>query len=115
MPVNVSPLIFLDWREETAVETIQHYGWQRPDDTDPNSTNCLLNAFANTIHVQQMGYHAYAMELAGLVREGYMARAEALRRLAEPPPPALVSWVAERLEVPSPLPTVASRNFQSIS
>jgi hypothetical protein len=109
MPVNVSPLLFLDWHEDTAVETIRHYGWQRPDDTDPNSTNCLLNAFANTVHVQQMGYHAYAMELAGLVREGYMDRDEALRRLAEPPSPALVAQVADRLGVPTPVP--ASSNF----
>ncbi len=99
MPVNVSPLVFLDWREEEALEVVQAHGWKRPDDTDPNSTNCLLNTFANQIHAQQMGYHAYAMELAGLVREGYMQRDEALRRLAIPPAPDLVSSVAERLGV----------------
>ncbi len=99
MPVNVSPLIFVDWQEEAAVATIQEYGWRQPDDTDPNSTNCLLNAFANQIHLAQLGYHAYAMELAGLVREGYMDREEALRRLEVPPAPALVARVAERLGV----------------
>lgn len=97
MPVNVSPLAFLDWQEEKAVEVIQAYGWKHPKDTDPNSSNCLLNAFANQLHMQQWGYHAYAMELAGLVREGYMDREEALRRLAPPSSPELVSYVAERL------------------
>ena len=96
MPVNVSPLVFLDWREEEAVEIIQQHGWKRPDDTDPNSTNCLLNAFANQVHVQQTGYHAYAMELAGLVREGYMERDEALHRLEIPKSSELVTLVAER-------------------
>ena len=51
MPVNVSPLVFLD------------------------------------------------MELAGLVREGYMEREEALNRLDVPPSPEMVSRVAERLGV----------------
>ena len=99
MPVNVSPLVFLDWHEDEAVAVIQAYGWKRPDDTDPNSTNCLLNAFANQVHIQQTGYHAYAMELAGLVREGYMTRAEALHRLEVPQSAELVALVAERLEV----------------
>jgi len=99
MPVNVSPLVFCDWHEDEAVEVIQDYGWKRPDDTDPNSTNCLLNAFANETHVQQLGYHAYAMELAGLVREGYMEREEALRRLETPASPELVALVAKQLGV----------------
>jgi len=105
MPVNVSPLIFLDWQEEAAVEVIQRYGWRQPDDTDPNSTNCLLNAFANQVHGAQMGYHAYAMELSGLVREGYMDRDEALRRLETQPSPELVRRVATTLGVLEPTST----------
>ncbi|NLF01430.1 MAG: hypothetical protein GX601_10690 [Anaerolineales bacterium] len=100
MPVNVSPLIFLDWSEDAAVRVVESYGWRRPDDTDPNSTNCLLNAYANHMHMQQMSYHPYAMELAGLVREGYMSREEALARLAVPPAAEIVATVAERLGVP---------------
>ena len=99
LPANVSPLVFLDWHEDAAVETIQRYGWRQPDDTDPNSSNCLLNAFANQVHHAHMGYHAYAMELAGLVREGYMERDEALRRLETQPSAELVQRVADRLGV----------------
>jgi len=105
MPVNVSPLIFFDWQEAEAVKIIQRYGWRQPDDTDPNSTNCLLNAFANQVHSAQMGYHAYAMELSGLVREGYMDRDEALRRLETQPPPELVRRVATTLGVLGPAST----------
>jgi len=81
LPWNVSPLAFADWDEETALRCIRPLGWEPPQDTDPNSTNCLLNSFANLVHLEQMGFHPYVMELAGLVREGYMERQEALERL----------------------------------
>ena len=98
---NVSPLAFLDYDEETAVQRIGALGWERPRDTDPNSTNCLLNSFANTIHLKQMGYHPYVMELAGLVRGGYMTREEALERLDVPAVPEVAAAVEAKLGVPS--------------
>jgi len=102
-PYNVSLLAFLDYDEETALRCIEPLAWERPQDTDPNSTNCLLNSFANMVHVEQMGYHPYAMELAGLVREGYMSRQEALDRLAVPAVPAVVGAVEAKLGVPPSL------------
>lgn len=98
-PYNVSPLAFLDYDEETAVQRIQALGWVRPQDTDPNSTNCLLNSFANLTHLEQMGYHPYAMELAGLVREGYMSREEALDRLEIAAVPEVVAAVEAKLGI----------------
>lgn len=103
MPINVSPLIFLEWDEADAVQTIGTYGWRRPDDTDPNSSNCLLNCFANAVHIRQLGYHPYAMELAGLVREGYMSREEALQRLKTASSPDMVARVADRLGISLPV------------
>jgi hypothetical protein len=97
MPYNVSPLVFLDFDEELAVRAIQPYGWVRPLDTDPNSSNCLLNGYATLVHTEQMGYHPYAMELAGLVREGYVDREEALARLEEAAPAEIVAAVEARL------------------
>jgi hypothetical protein len=97
MPYNVSPLVFLDFDEDVALRSIQPYGWVRPQDTDPNSTNCLLNSYANQVHVEQMGYHPYAMELAGLVREGYMCRQKALQRLESASLSDTISEVEERL------------------
>ncbi|MBU0704887.1 MAG: hypothetical protein KKC18_13585 [Chloroflexi bacterium] len=99
-PYNVSPLAFLDYDEETAVQRIKALGWVRPQDTDPNSTNCLLNSFANLAHLEQMGYHPYAMELAGLVREGYMSREEALDRLEIAAVPEVVAAVETKLGIP---------------
>lgn len=101
-PYNVSPLAFLDYDEERIFERIAALGWQRPDDTDPNSTNCLLNAFANEVHKQQTGHNPYVLELANLVREGYLDREEALARVETPENPQMVDWVRVRLGVPFP-------------
>ncbi len=98
-PYNVSPLAFLNFNEEAEVERISRLGWQRPDDTDPNSTNCLLNAFAIQSHVEQQGFHPYALELANLVREGYLDREEAIARLEEPPNPQVLTAVRAKLGV----------------
>lgn len=99
VPYNVSPLAFLDFNEEAEVKHISKLGWQRPDDTDPNSTNCLLNAFAIHSHIEQFGFHPYAMELANLVREGYLDREEAIARLEGPPNQKVLTAVRDKLEV----------------
>lgn len=96
-PYNISPLAFLDYTEQIALDEIRALGWKRPQDTDPNSTNCLLNCYANRVHQEQMNYHPYVMELAGLVREGYMARQEALDKLQTPHVPDAVAAVEARL------------------
>ena len=96
-PYNVSPLAFLDYDEEQIVGRIKELGWKKPDDTDPNSTNCLLNVFANKIHKDRFGYNPYAFELAKLVREGYMDREEAIERLETREDEAMVRLVSERL------------------
>lgn len=100
LPYNVSPLAFLEYEEEAALRRLRTLGWERPQDTDPNSTNCLLNSFANLVHREQLGYHPYAMELSGLVRNGYLSREEALERLEAPVLPAIVSAVEAKLRMP---------------
>jgi hypothetical protein len=79
-------------------ENILGLGWKAPDGVDANSTNCLLNSFANIVHKQRLGFHPYASELANLVREGYIDRITALKRLNQQEDPALVSMVQEKLE-----------------
>jgi hypothetical protein len=98
-PYNISPLAFVDYTEQIAVDEIRTLGWTRPQDTDPNSTNCLLNCYANQSHREQMAYHPYVMELAGLVREGYMSREEALEKLQTPENTEAVATVMARLGV----------------
>jgi len=83
-PWNVHPLAFLPYDEEKIIERIRKYGWEKPDDTDPNSSNCLLNAYANHIHRQRYGFHPYVWEIANMVREGVMSREEGLEKI-EPP------------------------------
>lgn len=84
-PWNVHPLAFLEYQEEDVLERIRSLGWEKPDDTDPNSTNCLLNAFANKVHLARYGFHPYAWEIANMVRQGVMSRAEGLEKLENPP------------------------------
>jgi tRNA(Ile)-lysidine synthase TilS/MesJ len=80
-PYNISPLAFLEYNEEKLYEKIQKFGWKAPQDTDANSTNCLLNSYANTVHKKQFNFHPYAFEQAKLVREGYLDRETALEKI----------------------------------
>jgi hypothetical protein len=98
-PHNISPLAFFDYDEEAIIERIGELGWKKPDDTDPNSTNCLLNAFANKVHRDRLQFNPYSFELAKLVREGYMDRDEAIARLEQPENPEILKMVRKRLRL----------------
>lgn len=97
LPHNINPLAFLRYDEEEIFERIQALGWQPPEDTDPNSTNCLLNGLANEVHLKRHRYHPYAMEMAELVREGIVDRQEALQRLSTPAAPQILKAVKTKL------------------
>ena len=94
---SISPLAFLDYDEKKIRQRISGLGWEEPAGLDANSTNCLLNSFANVIHENSYGYNPYAFELAALVREGYLRRSEALRKLRQPPDPKTLRWVKKKL------------------
>lgn len=96
-PYIINPLAFEKYEERAILETAKKYGWQKPDDTDANSTNCLLNAFANQVHLEQFGINPYAYEIAELVRIGSMTRIEGLKKLSEKQPIRLITNVKERL------------------
>lgn len=96
-PHNISPLAFFDYDEDAIIERIGELGWRKPDDTDPNSTNCLLNMFANRVHRDRLHFNPYSFELAKLVREGYMDRDEAIARLEQPENPEMLKMVRKRL------------------
>ena len=80
------------------MEQIRAFGWEKPDDTDPNSTNCLLNSLGIDVHKERFSFHPYAFELAGLVQGGYMDREEAIDRLEESTDRKVVDGVRRRLE-----------------
>jgi len=96
-PYLVHPLAFMNYDEERILESIRELGWVDPKDTDANSTNCLLNGFANQVHMEQHAFHPYAFEIAGLVREGYMTRDEGLKKLSTPSDPKVIAYVKQKL------------------
>lgn len=96
-PYNISPLAFLEYDENKIFKKLETLSWSMPVDTDSNSTNCLLNSFANLVHKQRFGFHPYAFELAKLVREGYLERQEAVKRLNAPEDQNTVGLVKRKL------------------
>lgn len=82
-PYNVSPLAFMDYDEQKIIKKIEKLGWINPEGLDSNSTNCLLNTFANQVHIEKHGFHPYVFEIAGMVRTGVMSRDEGLAKIYE--------------------------------
>ena len=97
-PWNVHPLAFLPYDEGKIVERIKQHGWEKPDDTDPNSSNCRLNAYANQIHRQRYNFHPYVWEIANMVREGVMSREEGLEKIEPAEVPHMVAYSKEILD-----------------
>jgi hypothetical protein len=97
-PYNVSPVAFAPaYSEEMVIEHVARHGWVRPEGVDSNSTNCLLNSYAIRVHKQRWRFHPYVFEIAKLVREGSMPRAEGIAKMEEPEPEATVRAVEARL------------------
>ncbi len=98
-PINIHPLAFVAYNEEAIIQTIQSLGWIKPGDTDPNSTNCLLNALANYLHKKRFGFHPYAWEVAGIVRSNSMTREDGLEKTTQDEDMAMVRYAAEKLGI----------------
>jgi len=99
LPYAANPLAFLDYDERRIVSEIEPLGWRPPEDTDGNSTNCLLNCYANRIHLRRYGFHPYVFEIAGLVRRGLMDRGEGLAKLSDLGSRGAAEAVARRLHL----------------
>jgi predicted PP-loop superfamily ATPase len=80
-PYNIHPLAFFDYDEEEIKVELRTIGWQAPEDTDTNSSNCLINAYANKCHIERHGFHPYVWEIANMVRQGVMSRDEGLTKI----------------------------------
>jgi tRNA(Ile)-lysidine synthase TilS/MesJ len=80
-PVFVHPLELFPYNEKNILKFIKNLGWIMPSGIDLNASNCLLNSLADEAHIAQYKFHPYAGEIAALVREGYMTRAEGLAHL----------------------------------
>lgn len=97
-PWNIHPLAFLEYDEKTIETRNREIGWIKPDDTDPNSTNCLLNAYANHIHKQRYDFHPYVWEIANMVRTGAMERQEGLEKIYSSENPDMVDFARRALQ-----------------
>ena len=98
-PYNISPLAFTDYNEHIIIDKISEFGWKAPEELDANSTNCLLNSFANQMHIDRHGFHPYAFEIASLVRSGSMPREEALEKMTEKDVDVTKEYVKKKLEI----------------
>ena len=63
------------------MDELKKMGWNAPDDTDTNSSNCLINAFANHCHLERHKFHPYVWEIANMVRQGVMDREEGMEKI----------------------------------
>jgi 3'-phosphoadenosine 5'-phosphosulfate sulfotransferase (PAPS reductase)/FAD synthetase len=97
LPYNVHPLAWETYNEQMIMDEIGQYGWVPPDDTDSNSTNCLLNAYANDVHIKRYGFHPYVWEIANMVREGIMTREEGCIKIYAEQPEAFIRTAKEKL------------------
>jgi hypothetical protein len=69
--------------EKEIYRVIATLGWTKPDDVDPNSTNCRLNSFGILRHNNIYNFHPYEYEMSQLVRLGSISRDTALDRIED--------------------------------
>lgn len=96
-PHNIHPLAFFDYDEDRIKQELKSIGWRAPEDTDTNSSNCLINAFANQCHIQRHGFHPYVWEIANMVRQGIMTRDEGLEKIYTDQNTQMVTYAKEKL------------------
>ncbi len=96
-PQNIHPLAFFEYNEDAIIRQLHEVGWQSPTDTDTNSSNCLLNAFANHCHLQRHRFHPYVLEIANMVRQGVMDREEGIQKIYTDQDKTMVSAAKDRL------------------
>lgn len=98
-PYNVHPMAWEFYDERAIIAEIGKLGWVEPGDTDTNSSNCLLNAFANEVHIRKFGFHPYVWEIANMVRQGVMSREEGYDKIYKGQRGELVRAGRERLDL----------------
>ncbi|WDN87040.1 hypothetical protein BuS5_00008 [Desulfosarcina sp. BuS5] len=96
-PYNIHPLAFFDYDEEKIKIELNSIGWEVPSDTDTNSSNCLLNAYANHCHITRNGFHPYVWEIANMVRQGIVDRDEGIEKIYTEQNAKMVAYAQEKL------------------
>jgi len=98
-PHNIHPLAFFDYEEEKVKRELESIKWKPPLDTDSNSSNCLLNAYANRCHLERHGFHPYVWEIANMVRQGVMSRKEGIEKIYIDQDQKMVDYAKARLGI----------------
>jgi tRNA(Ile)-lysidine synthase TilS/MesJ len=98
-PYNIHPLAFFHYDEEHIKNELNELGWQAPTDTDTNSSNCLLNAFANHCHLERNQFHPYVWEIANMVRQGVVNRDQGIERIYSEQNRNMVDYAKKRLDI----------------
>jgi len=84
-PYSINILTLENITESEIIEQILPLGWIKPENLDGCSTNCIINAFNNHIHIKKYGYSPYELELSHLIRNKLLTREEALEKLYDQP------------------------------
>lgn len=98
-PYNIHPLAFFHYDEEHIKNELVNLGWEAPTDTDTNSSNCLLNAFANNCHLERHKFHPYVWEIANMVRQGVVNRDQGIEKIYSEQNHNMVDYAKERLDI----------------
>ena len=98
-PYNIHPLAFFHYDEEHIKNELVNMGWEVPMDTDTNSSNCLLNAFANHCHLERHKFHPYVWEIANMVRQGVVNRDQGIEKIYSEQNSDMVNYAKERLDI----------------
>jgi tRNA(Ile)-lysidine synthase TilS/MesJ len=93
----IHPFLVWEYNKQQFKEDILRLGWTEPDLQDPNSSNCLLNAYAIKNHFDKYHIHSYAFDLSALVRQGNIKKEEALKTLHTTFTDAAIKEVDRRL------------------
>ena len=98
VPYLYYPFVKNSYNEEAIIKEIKQIGWKFPENTDGNSSNCLLNSYANQCHVDRFGYHPYAFEISNMVRAGYMTREEGAEKLEKVKNDSTFEFIQKRFQ-----------------
>jgi len=77
----IHPFLVWEYNKHQFKQDIISLGWTEPDLKDPNSSNCLLNAYAIKNHFDKYHIHSYAYDQSALVRQGNITKEEAMKTL----------------------------------
>ena len=76
-----NPFLAVKYNESEILKSLEHLGWQRPDDTGVHSSNCRINDLGILNHQKKYGFHPYELEVSEQVRNGSLTYAKAKEKI----------------------------------